>query len=66
MIGEAERLQEALTKMTAECDWRRRVMGDAKDALACGDNNAAWKALTRHEQEGYPFAPDHPLGTPIR
>lgn len=43
-----------------ELEWRRRVMGDVKDALACGDGARAYEILTRHEHEGYPWAPDAP------
>lgn len=32
-----------------EAEWRREAMGDARDALACGDYEAAWVALNRHE-----------------
>lgn len=44
-----------------EAEWRRQVMSDAKDALACGDSAAAYEALTRHERDGYPWAPGHTL-----
>lgn len=38
-----------------EAEWRREVMGRAKDALASGDAELAYHELTRHEEEGYPF-----------
>lgn len=49
-----------MIERSAEAVWRQRVMGEAKEALACGDGEAAYEALTRHEREGYPWAPDMP------
>lgn len=49
-----------MTGRSAEARWRQRVMGDAKEALACGDGAAAYAALTKHEREGYPWSPSAP------
>jgi hypothetical protein len=49
-----------MAERSAEARWRQEVMADAKMALACGDTAAAYSALTRHEQEGYPWAPGAP------
>lgn len=46
--------------INAELAWRRTVMGDAKEFLAEGNGPRAYVALTRHEQDGYPWAPGVP------
>lgn len=53
-----------LLALEAETTWRRDVMSDAKMALACGDAQGAYEALTRHEREGYPWTPGAPSRSP--
>ncbi len=51
------RVEAERDRLLAEVEWRRHVMCEAKTALACGDGDAGMDALTRHEREGYPWAP---------